>query len=87
MRCVGLDDLEFLPTGDALLTRRAKANSARFAVLVRHSRNRDRYERSGLLVEGQALADARGEVAQVARAQLSDAIPCPAVGDDPASRS
>jgi hypothetical protein len=27
LRCVGLDDLEFLPAGDALLTRRVKANS------------------------------------------------------------
>ena len=29
LRCVGLDDLEYLPAGDALLTRRAKASSAR----------------------------------------------------------
>ena len=68
LRCVGLDDLEFLPAGGALLTRRAKANSARFAVVVRYSRSRDRYERRGLLVEGQALARARGEVAQDAGA-------------------
>ncbi len=59
LRCVGLDDLEFLPAGGALLTRRAKANSARFAVVVRYSRSRDRYERRGLLVEGQALARAK----------------------------
>jgi len=63
LRCVGLDDLEFLPAGDALLTRRAKANSARFAVVVRYSRSRHRYERRGLLVEGRALAHAQGEVA------------------------
>lgn len=54
----GLDDLEFLPAGDAQLTRRAKAKSARFAVVVRFARSRDRYERRGLLVEGRALADA-----------------------------
>ncbi|MHC2435732.1 PHD finger domain-containing protein [Bradyrhizobium sp. USDA 4451] len=30
-RCVGLDDLEFLPAGDAKLTRRVKASSARYA--------------------------------------------------------
>jgi hypothetical protein len=35
LRCVGLDDLEFLPVGDALLTRRAKAKSTRYAVVVR----------------------------------------------------
>jgi hypothetical protein len=28
LRCAGLDDLEFLPRGDALLTRRARARSA-----------------------------------------------------------
>jgi len=45
LRCVGLDDLEFLPAGDALLTRRAKAKSARSAIVVRFSRSRRRYER------------------------------------------
>jgi hypothetical protein len=60
LACVGLDDLEFLPAGDALVTRRAKANSARCAVVVRFSRTRRRYERQGLLVEPAALADARG---------------------------
>lgn len=55
LRCVGLDDLEFLPAGDALLTRRVKAKSARNAVVVRFARNRGRYERQGLLVERKAL--------------------------------
>src|SRR5208282_6491862 len=59
LRCVGLDDLEYLPAGDALLTRRAKARSARYAVVVRFSRTRGRYERQGLLVEPPALADGR----------------------------
>lgn len=58
LRCVGLDDLKYLPAGDALLTRRAKAKSIRYAVVVRFSRTRRRYERLGLLVEPQALADA-----------------------------
>ncbi|WP_234682356.1 hypothetical protein [Bradyrhizobium monzae] len=31
LRCVGLDDLEFLPARDALLTRRVKAKSPRYA--------------------------------------------------------
>ena len=62
LRCVGLGDLEFLSAGDALLTRRAKAKSARYAVVVRFSRSRRRYERRGLLVEPQALADARREL-------------------------
>jgi hypothetical protein len=63
--CVGLADLEFLPAGDALLSRRAKAKSTRWAVVVRFSRSRRRYERQGLLVEPLALADAqRGLEAQ-----------------------
>ncbi len=62
LRCVGLDDLEFLSAGDALLTRRAKAKSARHAVVVRFSKSRRRYERQGLLVEPQALADAQREL-------------------------
>jgi hypothetical protein len=62
--CLGLADLEFLPAGDALLTRRAKAKSARHAVVVRFSRTRRRYERQGLLVEPQALAAARAEIPQ-----------------------
>jgi len=62
LRCVGLDDLEFLPAGDALLTRRVKAKAARHAVVVRFSRSRRRYERQGLLVEPQALADAQREL-------------------------
>lgn len=57
LRCVGLDDLEFLPAGDALVTRRAKSKSSRHAVVVRFSRTRGRYERQGLLVEPQALVD------------------------------
>jgi hypothetical protein len=61
LNCVGLDDLEFLPAGDALLSRHAKAKSARYAVVVRFSRTRRRYERQGLLVEPSALADARGD--------------------------
>ena len=59
LRCVGLADLEFLPAGDALLTRRVKAKSARHAVVVRYSKTRRRYERQGLLVEPQALSDAQ----------------------------
>jgi hypothetical protein len=63
LRCVGLDDLEFLPAGDALLTRRVKAKSARHALVMRFSRGRRRYERQGLLVEKQALAEAQREIA------------------------
>jgi hypothetical protein len=63
LRCVGLDDLEFLSAGDALLTRRAKAKSARHAVVVRFSKSRRRYERQGLLVEAAAMTAAQRELA------------------------
>jgi hypothetical protein len=62
MRCAGLDDLEFLAAGNALLSRRAKARSTRCAVVVRFSKNRRRYERQGLLVEPGALADVQREL-------------------------
>ena len=62
LRCAGLDDLEFLSAGDALLTRRVKANSARYAVVVRFSKSRRRYERQGLLVEPRALAETQHEL-------------------------
>ncbi len=62
LRCVGLDDLEYLPAGNSLLTRRAKAKSTRYAPVVRFSRARGRYERQGLLVEPQALADVQREL-------------------------
>ena len=42
--------------------RRVKARSARNAVVVRFSRSRRRYERQGLLVEPQALADVQREL-------------------------
>jgi hypothetical protein len=58
LHCAGLDDLEFLPRGDARLTRRAKAKSKRSAVVVRFSRARKRYERQGLLLEPQAIVEA-----------------------------
>jgi hypothetical protein len=64
LRCVGLDDLEFLSAGNALLTRRARAKSPRHAVVVRFSRTRGRYERKGLLLETQALDEAERELGE-----------------------
>ena len=49
LRCAGLDDLEFLPSGNALLTRRVKAKSARTAVGTRNRSPR-------IAVEGRYLA-------------------------------
>ena len=61
LRCARLDDLEYLPSGDAALTRRAAKYSERTAVVVRFSRTRGRYERQGILVETAALERAERE--------------------------
>jgi hypothetical protein len=53
--CAGLDDLVFLPAGDASLTREARQRSERCAVVLRFSRAMERYERKGLLVEAGAV--------------------------------
>lgn len=58
LSCAGLAALEFLPSGDAALSRRAKASSKVHAVVVRFSRARKRYEQQGLLVEPEALREA-----------------------------
>jgi hypothetical protein len=56
--CADLDHLVFLPAGDAALTRRAKKASRLGAVVVRFSRSRGHFERQGILVEDEALAQA-----------------------------
>jgi hypothetical protein len=58
LECADLDQLVFLASGDAALTRRAKKASGLAAVVVRFSRSRRRYERQGILVEEEALAQA-----------------------------
>ncbi len=62
--CGGLGDLVLLPSGDAALTRRALALSARSAVVVKFSRARKRHERQGVLVEPAALEQAQAECAR-----------------------
>jgi hypothetical protein len=56
-----MDHLVYLPSGDAKLSRRAKAASGLSAVVVRFSRARRRYERQGVLVEKDALARAEAQ--------------------------
>lgn len=62
LKCARLERLEFLPSGDAALTRLAKAKSEVHAVVVRFSRTRRRYERQGILVEPKALRAAEREL-------------------------
>jgi len=61
MTCADLDRLEFLPSGDPAVTRRARKYSKLHAVVVRWSRTRKRYERQGILVEPEALRRAEEE--------------------------
>ena len=61
LTCADLDELVFLPSGDAALTRRSKKYSTLSAVVLKFSRARRRYERQGLLVEESALAKAEEE--------------------------
>jgi hypothetical protein len=61
LACADMEHLVFLPSGDAALTRRAKAASRLSAVVVRFSRSRGRYERQGILVEERALERAEVE--------------------------
>lgn len=61
LACADLDHLEYLPRGDAALTRRASKYSALRAVVVQWSRTRQRYERQGVLVVPAAIRRAEEE--------------------------
>ena len=61
MICADLDELVYLPSGDAALSRRARMQSPLSAVVVRFSRARKRYERQGILVSEAALEQAEAE--------------------------
>jgi hypothetical protein len=61
LACADLDELVFLPAGDAALTRRSKKYSNLSAVVLKFSKARGRYERQGLLVEEAALEQAEAE--------------------------
>lgn len=77
VNCADLDYLEFLPSGDAALTRRAKKHSALSAVVVEFNKRRKRYERRGLLVTaeaiGQAEADCLADAPERAARRVKDA--------------
>ena len=61
MDCADLGHLEYLPAGNAALTRRATKLSPVSAVVVRWSRSRRRYERQGILAEPEAIEQAEAE--------------------------
>jgi hypothetical protein len=55
LSCADLDHLEYLPSGDAALTRRSIKYSKIHAKVLKWSRTRNRYERQGILVEPTAI--------------------------------
>jgi hypothetical protein len=59
--CADLEHLEYLPRGDAALTRRATKYSPLRAVVVQWSRSRQVYERQGILVDPAAVRRAEDE--------------------------
>ncbi|BBZ62513.1 DUF2293 domain-containing protein [Mycolicibacterium monacense] len=59
--CADLGHLEFLPSGEAALSRRARAASRLSAVVVRWNLRRGRYERHGILAEPAAIEQAARE--------------------------
>jgi hypothetical protein len=63
LTCADLDHLEFLPSGDATMSRRSKKYSSLSAVVVRFSRSRNRYERQGILATPEAIIQAEQECA------------------------
>src|SRR5437773_10000316 len=71
MTCADLDELVYLPSGDAALSRRARMHSPLSAVVVRFSRARKRYERQGILVSEEALTKAEEECAADAPARAA----------------
>lgn len=77
LACTGLAHLVYLPSGDPVVTRRARATSALSAVVVRWSRARKRYERQGLLVEPAALEAAEAGRAAEARVPVVTRPPRP----------
>ena len=63
LKCAGLDHLEFLPSGDAAVTRRATRYSRQHVVVMRKSTARKRSERQGMPAEPEAIRRAEEESA------------------------
>ena len=63
LNCADMDHLEFLPSGDAAMTRRSKKLSPLSAIVLRFSRSRKRYERQGILVTSAAIDKAEQQCA------------------------
>lgn len=58
LSCADLGHLEYLPSGDAALTRRSAKHSKIRAKVLKWSQTRKRYERQGILAEPKAIKQA-----------------------------
>ncbi|QDT12833.1 DUF2293 domain-containing protein [Planctomycetes bacterium K23_9] len=74
--CADSDYLEFLPSGNATLTRRAKKHSRLSAVVVCLNRRRKRYDRQGLLVTAAAIEQAENSMQDDAGQRACAAVAC-----------
>ena len=74
LTCADLDHLQFLPSGNATLTRRARKHSPLSAIVTRFDRRRKRYQRQGILVTTAAIdaAHAQNESDADKRARLRE---------------
>lgn len=63
LQCADMDHLEFLASGDATLTRRARKASPLSAILLRFNQRRKRYDRLGILVASEAIDAAEAQCA------------------------
>lgn len=63
LKCAGLSHLEFLPSGNAAITRRATKYSGQHVVVMKKSAARKRSERQGILAEPEAILRAEEESA------------------------
>jgi hypothetical protein len=61
LSCADLAHLEYLPSGDPVLTRRSIKHSKIHAKVLKWSQTRKRYERQGILAEKKAIEQAMGE--------------------------
>jgi hypothetical protein len=68
LKCSGLAHLEYLPSGNAAVTRRATKYSRLHVVVMKKSAARKRSERQGILVEAEAIR--RAEVESAADAEM-----------------
>ncbi len=62
MNCSGFGDFVFLHSGNAKLTLRAKKNSPDYAIVIKFSKSRKRYERQGILVTEAAFKMAEASI-------------------------